>query len=116
MKKIENNVVITKVELIREVRNDMCHNWYYLCHGRIYTENRKQYQKFRYIIWYDVFDVCEWYDKDSVSKSELREYANELAVSFIPNWNMVATDCKSFLDDCNHTINRYNDVYGNRYC
>ena len=115
MKKIENNVVITKVELIREVCNDMCHNWYYLCHGRIYTENRKQYQKFRYIIWYDVFDVCEWYDKDSVSKRELREYANELAVSFIPNWNMVATDCKSFLDDCNHTINRYNDVYGNRY-
>lgn len=105
------NVHISRVILEKEVNTLMCHNWYYLVYGRIYTEDRKQYQRFKFVVWFDVFDVCEYYDKDSASKSEIDQYARELAQSFISGRNPVATDCSKFIEDCNHTINQYNETY-----
>ena len=52
-------VKLTKVQLIREVNNDMCHNWYFICYGRIYTEDLTKFMRVKYIVWFDIYDVCE---------------------------------------------------------
>lgn len=101
-------VKLTKVQLIREVNNDMCHNWYFICYGRIYTEDLTKFMRVKYIVWFDIYDICESYDKESVTKTEIKEYAKELAFSFIDAWHNYKQNFKDFVNDCNQTINRYN--------
>ena len=61
---------------------------------------------------YDIFDAQEYYEKDNISKKELRQLAIEYA-----NWylednlrNKDFEDLKDFYDFCNTTINNYNQI------
>jgi hypothetical protein len=104
-------VELTTHKKIHEVNNDKCHNYYYVQYGRIYNAERKRYRKFKFVFWFDIFDVMEYFDKDIVSQKEIVEFANELA------WNICETyeggiksynDCEAFYDWCNETIDEYN--------
>ena len=105
-------VELTKLEKVMEVNNSMCHNFYYLQHGRIYNADKTKFRRFKFVVdWFDIFDVMEYFDKDAVSKQEVVEYAKEIA------WSMIETaqnniqsfdSCQAFYDWCNETINEYN--------
>ena len=105
-------VELTTHKKILEVNNDMCHNFYYVQYGRIYDADKTRYRKFKFVLWFDIFDVMECFDKDAVSKQDITEYANEIAwctcetyKGSIKSYN----DCKAFYDWCNKTINDYNN-------
>jgi hypothetical protein len=104
-------VELTKREKLLEVNNDMCHNFYYLQYGRINNADQTKFRRFKFVFWFDIFDVMEYFEKDVVSKQEINEFANEIA------WCMSETakggiksfdDCQAFYDWCNETINDYN--------
>ena len=104
-------VELTKREKLLEVNNDMCHNFYYLQYGRIYNADKSQFRRFKFVLWFDIFEVMEYFEQDSVSKQEIEEFANETA------WCTSETfqhgiksfdDCQEFYDMCNSTIEEYN--------
>ena len=108
------NVKITKTSKLLEVNNDMVHNFYYLVHGRIINENRTKYKKFRFVLFYDVFDLQEYWENDDnenikITKDMEKEYRDVLI------FNMVSTiksydDTKDFYELCNDTIKDYNRI------
>ena len=104
-------VELTTRKKLCEVNNDMCHNFYYLQHGRIYNADKSQFRRFKFVEWFDIFEVMEYFEKDIVSQQEIGEFANEIA------WCMIETfqneiksfdDCQAFFDICNKTIEDYN--------
>ena len=102
---------LTKREKLLEVNNDMCHNFYYLQYGRIYNADKSQFRRFKFVLWFDIFEVMEYFEKDIVNKQEIDEFANEVA------WCMSETfqngiqsfdNCQALFDMCNKTIEDYN--------
>lgn len=106
--------IITKMRLIREVNNDMCHNFYYEVRFRIYT-GKTHYYKGNFVIWFDTDDLAmEYPEKDIYTKADIRNYANELAWGFMdlaPRKNINAETLRPFYEECSRTIDNYN---GNR--
>ena len=106
-------VELTTHKKLLEVNNSMCHNFYYLQHGRIYNADHTRFRKFKFVEWFDIFDVMEYFEKDVVSKQEIAEFANEIAWSTsetFKNGIKSYDDCKEFYELCNKTINDYNGV------
>lgn len=103
--------IITKMRLIREVNNDMCHNYYYEVNWRVYTDATHFYRG-NFVIWFDVFDVADYYpDKERFSKKDIREYAEEIACNFLcgaPKKEVNAETIRPFYNQCRETINNYN--------
>lgn len=102
-------VKITKTSKLLEVNNDMVHNFYYLVYGRIVNENKTKYKKFRFVLFYDVFDLQEYWDDVVITKDMEKEYRDVLI------FNMLDTiksydDTKDFYDLCNNTIKDYNKI------
>ena len=108
----EGDVLITKLTLAREVRNDMCHNFYYEARFRIYTD-KTHYFKGNFVVWFDTEDLAEEYpNKDRFSKKDIRDYAATLAYSFMesaPRKNVNAKTLKPFYEECRFTIMDYNE-------
>ena len=106
-------IELTTHKKILEVNNSMCHNYYYVQYGRIYNAEHKRYRKFKFVEWFDIFDVMEYFEKDSVTQQEIAEFANETAWSMCEMFaNSIKSydDCKEFYELCNKTINDYNGV------
>lgn len=102
---------ITKRQKIREVNNSMCHNYYFLVYGRIYNEGRTRMRKFKYVEWFDIFDVQEFFeDKEWITQEDAREYLNNLKVPYLYNIKDYNDEkgLKEFYNYCNETINEYN--------
>ena len=103
------NMEITKMSKLLEVNNDMVHNYYYLVNGRVYNEKRTMYKRFKFVIWFDTFDVQEYFDKDIITKKDIKEFSKEMAYNFIEsNYNGYDT-FKDFIKECNKTIDEYNN-------
>lgn len=104
---------ITKKKKILEIKNDMCHNYYYLIYGRIYNEKKTKYKKFKYIEYFDIFDVQEFFDdKEYITKEDIKDYLNNLENSYLLNikdYNDIK-NLKEFYNYCNDTIKKYNDI------
>ena len=104
-------VEFTKLEKKLEVKNDMCYNFYYVQYGRIYNADKTQFRRFKFVFWFDIFDVMEYFDKDIISHTDIIEYANEVAWCTYESYkeNIKSfDDCQMFYDWCNETINNYN--------
>ena len=103
---------ITKQIKLLEVNNDMCHNYYFLIYGRIYNENKTKYRKFKYIEWFDIFDVMEFFDKEWINKKDIKEYLNNLEIPYIYDIKKYddIDNLKEFYNYCNQTIKNYNDI------
>ena len=107
-------VKITKTSKLLEVNNDMVHNFYYLVNGRIINESKTKYKKFRFVLFYDVFDLQEYWEDDDneyvvITKDMEKEYRDALI------FNMVSTiksydDTIDFYELCNDTIKNYNRI------
>ena len=103
----------TKINKLYEVNNDMCHNYYYIYYGRIYNKEHTKYRKFKYIEWFDLFDVQEYFEKDYVTKDDIRDYALSLENSYlmtIKDFNDVK-GLKEFYNFCKESIENYNKLY-----
>lgn len=110
------NFEITKKQKLLEVNNDMCHNYYYLIYGKIYNENKTRYRKFKFVEWFDIFDMQEYYEKDFITNTEIKAYVNNLIDSIgcsyiddIKNYND-EKGLKEFYNYCNETIKNYNNI------
>lgn len=105
---------ITKTQKLKEVNNSMCHNYYYIIYGRIYNESKTKYRKFKYVIWFDIFDIQEYYEKDFVTKEEIKNYVDDLIYSISHTYNIKnfndEKELKSFYEYCNETIEEYNKI------
>lgn len=105
---------IVSCSLRYEVNNCMTHNFYWVVKVRIWTGNNTFFRR-KFIVWYDSFELQDWYeDKKYISQANKREYALELAWSFlsrVPTKGKVTCNAlKQFTDDCNETIHNYNRI------
>lgn len=108
---------ITKINKLHEVNNDMVHNYYYIVYGRLYNNEHTMYRKFKFILHFDIFDIQEYYDIDSVSNEDIKEYASFYAYSECLNYELDDNNTyynkdklKEFYEFCNKTINNYNRI------
>ena len=69
---------ITKKQKILEVNNDKAHNFYYLVYGHIYNEEKTRYRKFKFVEWFDIFDLQEYFEKEYITEDDIKQYVNEL--------------------------------------
>lgn len=102
----------TKINKIYEVNNDMCHSFYYIYYGRMYNEEHTRYRKFKYIEWFDIFEVQEFLEKDYITKEDIREYALNIENHYL---NRIKNyydkeGLREFYDYCNETIKNYNNL------
>ena len=91
----------------------MCHNFYFLIYGRIYNESKTKYKKFKYVEWFDIFDVQEFFDdKEYITKNDIIDYLNNLENSYLLNIKDYNDEkgLKEFYDYCNETIDNYNNI------
>lgn len=101
---------ITKKQKILEVNNDMVHNYYYLIYGHLYNEDKTRYRKFKFVVWFDICDLQEYFDKDWITKEDIKEYLEEQIdcnIAIIKDYNDTES-LKQFYNFCNDTINDYN--------
>lgn len=104
---------ITKQKKILEVNNDMCHNYYFLVYGRIYNEGKTRYRKFKYVEWFDIFDVQEFFEeKEYITENDIKEYLNKLENCYLTSIKDYNDEkgLKDFYDYCNETIEKYNKI------
>lgn len=104
----------TKINKVLEVNNDMVHNYYYIYYGKIYNDDKTRYRKFKYIEWFDIFDIQEYFEKDIITKEDIKEYANNIENSYlmsIKDYND-KEHLKEFYNYCNDTIKNYNKIIG----
>lgn len=108
------NFEYTKIQKINEVNNDMAHNYYYIYYGRIYNQEHTRYRKFKYIYWFDIFDVQEFFEKDVITKQDIREYALNIENNYLYNIKDYndKESLKEFYKNCNETIREYNKILG----
>lgn len=100
---------ITKKRKLLEVNNCMCHNFYYLIHGRIYNEGKTKYKKFKYVEWFDIFDLQEYFEKEIITQEDIKQYLNEIENCYLLNIKNYE-DTKEFYEFCNKTIENYNKI------
>lgn len=103
---------ITKRTKLFEQNNDMAHNYYYLIQGHIYNENKTRYRKFKFVLWFDIFDLQEFFEKDIISQNDIKQYLNEIEFTHLLNIENYddTQGLKQFYDYCNDTIKDYNRI------
>lgn len=104
-------VELTTRKKLLEVNNSICHNFYYVQYGRIYNADKTQMRKFKFVFWFDIFDVMEYFEKDVVNKQEIAEYANEIGCGTCETYNGLIQsfdNCQAFYDWCIQTIEDFN--------
>lgn len=103
---------ITRKQKILEVNNDMCHNYYYLIYGRIYNKDKTRIRKFKYVLWFDIFDLQEYFEKDIITKDDIKEYLDTLENVYLLNIEHYNDEkgLKDFYEYCNETIKNYNNI------
>ena len=103
---------ITKKQKLLEVNNDMAHNFYYLICGHIYNDDKTRYRKFKYVVWFDIFDLQEYYEKDYITNVDIKNYIDILEIPCLVNIkNYNDTEgLKEFYNYCNETIENYNQI------
>lgn len=102
----------TKINKILEVNNDMVHNYYYIYYGRIYNKEHTRYRKFKYVEWFDIFDLQEYFEKDIITKEDIKEYVNNIENSYLLSIKDFddKEHLKEFYNYCNETIKNYNRI------
>lgn len=110
------NFEITKQQKILEINNDMVHNYYFLIHGRIYNEGKTRMRKFKYVQWFDIFEIMDFFEKEFITQKDIKEYLNNLENSYLLNIKDYNDEkgLKEFYNYCNETIENYNKMIKNK--
>ncbi len=100
---------ITKIRMIREVNNCMCHNFYFEIKWRVYA-GELAYYRGNFVVWFDTDDLYDFYEKDTFSKADVKGYAEELAGCFLSDapLNPTAETMRPFFAKCRESIEHYN--------
>ena len=89
-------IELTKTRLLKEVCNDMCHNWYFGCYGRIFSPDQKHYKQCSFVLVVDSEDISDYFDgKEVVTQKNVREY-----VKFVALEKMVTIDWEFKIQKC----------------
>ena len=102
-------IKITRKEKLQEINNSMVHNFYYLIHGRIINDEKTRYKKFKFVLFFDAFDIQEYFEKDCYTRDDVTQYIDALIdgyTSIIPSYENTA----GFFEICNESIQRYNKI------
>lgn len=103
---------ITKIQKLKEVNNDMCHNFYYLVYFRLYNKEHTHYKHGKFVIWFDIFDVQEFYLEEDetrgVTKDEIKQYASEIAISTFETYYKSYEKTEDLQEFCKSSIEDYN--------
>lgn len=106
-------IKITKRKKLLEINNEMCHNFYYLVHGRFYNDDKTAYRKFHFVLWFDIFDVdeyfnyvdfddgCQWIDRP-ITKNMIDEYCEEIiwsTVSMVSDNLIIEKIAENYIDE-----------------
>lgn len=98
--------------MAKEVNNDKTHNYYYYVRGRIINDDKTKYKKFGFVVWFDVFDLQDYYEeKDVFTKKDILGYLDVIiwsTVSMVKSYD----DCKNFYEFCKNSIDQYNAIIG----
>jgi hypothetical protein len=109
-----SNWKITKMQKIKEVNNEMCHNYYFLTYFRLYSEDGKRYKHGKFITWFDIFDLQEYYLEEDetrgITEDEIKQYASELSVNTLESYYKSYENTTELQDYCNETIKDYNRI------
>lgn len=107
---------ITKIKSLKEVNNDMVDNYYCLVYGRLYNNEHTMYRKFKFVLFVDMFNVQEYFEKDVISKKDIKDYLDIYALSTCLSYELDENGTyydkdklKEFYDFCNKTIDNYNN-------
>ena len=100
---------ITKMTKLKEINNEMCHNYYYLINGRIYNDDKSRFKKFKFVYWFDIFDVMEYLDKDRITKKDFRDFLNGTAWTCVDGYINDYNNLDGLYNFCNNTIEQYNN-------
>ena len=79
------------------------------CHD-IYGD---QARKFKYVEWFDIFDVQEFFDKDWITKDDVKEFAKNIEncyLTSIKDYDDIE-GLKQFYSFCRESIENYNKVW-----
>ena len=90
----------------------MVHNFYFLIKGRMYNNSKTESKKFKFVIWFDVFELLEYFESDTYSESDIYDFLNDLTaneLSLIKSYD----DCQDFYNKCHQSIDKFNE--GNLY-
>lgn len=103
-------VNITKRKKLLEINNDMVYNIYYLIQGRIYNKNKTKYKKFKFVLFYDIWDLLEYYEEyDKITKDMEKDFINDLIYGYTQYINSYE-DVNYFYELCDDTIKNYNKI------
>lgn len=111
---------ITKRKKLLEINNDMCHNFYYLVNGRFYNDDKTAYRKFKFVVWFDIFDIDEYFNGDDgdevydipITQEMIEEYLEECIwayVGMVIDYNN-ENQLRNFYDMCDDSISNYNRI------
>jgi len=104
---------ITKLQKINEVCNDMCHNFYYLAYFRLFSEDGKRYKRGKFVIWFDIFDLQEYFLEEDetrgITQEEIKQYASEIAVNTLESYYKNYNNTHDLYEFCRQTIVDYNN-------
>lgn len=100
-------IKITKKTKLLEQNNDKAHNFYYLINGKILNDEKTRYRPFKFVLFFDAFEIQEYYEQDYYSKEDLKNFIDELCFSYTQHIKSY-DDCKEFFEICNDSINSYN--------
>ena len=103
-------IKITKTKLVYEPNNDMVHNYYWLINFQVINPQTNTFFRMKMIEWFDIFDACEYYDKDSVTRKEIKELAIEYAFNNIDCHIKDYYKREELYKFCNETIQNYNKI------
>ena len=75
-------------------------------------DGRKYYSKnpIKIIVWFDVFDLMDYYGDEPITDRMIREYAAEIALNTIDG---TYSDLRELISDCNKTIENFNGTARN---
>lgn len=112
---------ITKRTKLLEINNNMCHNFYYGIWGRFYNEDETRYRKFKFVVFFDIFDIDEYFSYDDendewnenlVTQKMIKEYLEECIwayVGMVTDYNN-ENQLRNFYDMCDDSISNYNRI------
>ena len=107
---MNENFKVTKSKRIKTVINDMEYNFYFLNYIKIYNDDNTRYYHFKFVTSFDIYDLYEFYeDKESFSKSDIKQYNDEIASSFIYSYKFDYNNHDEFYRACCDTIYNYNN-------
>ena len=104
---------ITKIQKLKEVNCDMCHNFYFLVHFRMYNSDNTRQKKGKFVVCFDAFDVQEYFEQDYYTIDNVKTLACEFAYANLEAYYKSYDNTEELYEFCKQTIQDYNETNHN---